>query len=49
MADLSLTQKEAAMVARALANIRLNAPRTAWYLVAERLAPIGLTCWLGIE
>lgn len=46
---LSFTQKEAAMIAQTLAHIRVRAPRISWYLVAERLAPIGLTCWLGIE
>jgi len=33
----------------AVQHVRLKAPQLAWYLVAERLAPLGKTCWLGID
>jgi hypothetical protein len=33
----------------AVQHVRLKAPKVSWYLVAETLAPLGKTCWLGIE
>lgn len=46
---LSFTKKEAAMIAQTLAHIRMKAPTVSWYLVAERLHPIGKTCFLGYQ